>query len=52
MSRKGETAAGQPRLCAPVGYERPHVERVVTSEELEREILYAGVNASPASDDG
>jgi hypothetical protein len=52
MSRKGETAAGPSRLCAPIGYERPQVEWVLTSEELEREILYAGVDALPASDSG
>jgi hypothetical protein len=32
---------------APIHYQPPRVERVVTAEELEREILYAGGPASP-----
>jgi hypothetical protein len=28
---------------SPIGYERPWVERVLTLEDLEREVLYAGL---------
>ena len=31
----------------PRGYQPPHVEQVVTPAELEREVLYAGVPATP-----
>jgi hypothetical protein len=35
---------------APVGYEPPRVERVLMPADLEREILYAGDEESPAVD--
>jgi len=34
---------------APVGYEAPRVERVLTPAELEQEILYAGQDLSADS---
>lgn len=35
---------------APVGYEAPRVERVLTPAELEHEILYAGAPVSTEDD--
>jgi hypothetical protein len=35
----------------PAGYERPRVERVLGSAELEREVLYAGDADSPLEAD-
>jgi hypothetical protein len=44
MSKTGsEARAADTR---PTGYEPPRVERVLATEELEREVLYAGVLAS------
>jgi hypothetical protein len=52
MSHHDEPASSGPGRCAPVGYEASRVERVLTPAELEREILYAGVDDSPAVDGG
>lgn len=52
MSHHDETASSGLEWGVPAGYEAPRVERVLTPAELEREILYAGVDDSPAADGG
>jgi hypothetical protein len=52
MSHHDETASSGPEWRVPVGYEAPRVERVLTPADLEREILYAGVDDSPGVDGG
>ena len=42
--------SGRLERLAPTGYEAPRVERVLTPAELEREILYAGGDETPAVD--
>ena len=41
MSAKSESPS--PRRPEPVHYEPPRVERVLSPEDLEREVLYAGI---------
>jgi hypothetical protein len=52
MSHHDETTSSEPERRVPVGYEPPRVERVVAPAELEREILYAGVDDPSADSDG
>jgi hypothetical protein len=49
MPESAESRQPEPSVKATVSahYASPRVERVVTAEELEREILYAGGPASP-----
>ena len=32
---------------APSGYEAPCIEQVLTAEELDREVFYAGIGSPP-----
>jgi hypothetical protein len=45
MSPADERVPGRPGQLAPVEYEPPQVEQVLTPADLECEILYAGDNS-------
>jgi hypothetical protein len=45
--RRPAAPAGSEEGCGPSGYEPPRVERALTPDALEREILYAGTVTGP-----